>query len=282
MYVAEIRDLENKALAKDIYKSIDTFNMAKDIFFIYESTFKNGFTVNKDVIAHMHILNLNNLEKIKDDEETIEDLILDYIELDREIIVKPYTGEDENFKKLLEDIIEEFGLKYRLFEPYNFDREIRLDELAFEDYNIALEIFENSNYKKLPFNSRRMLIHLVIDENGIVWCEKDKVLDLNEEPFYNIKFYRNKDIDKKLEAEITREEGIFNTDWHEPITFLTEEGNVSEKIVDYKYKVFNKIKNIKPRDYPETNPTLIELLNNLGYIQMDDVVDILRGENIDI
>jgi len=267
--------IRNIDILKNIYQSIDCFSLFNKVFLIYKLNLKDGEPVNKNIQAHVMMLDLNDFEG----KETsyIEDVVADIIEMNTSVVVKDYRGKDEEFKSKVHSIIEDFGMKFSWSE-FNFDKEIDLTSPTYNEMQIINEIFEEP-IKGFAFSSRNFLLKYSIDEGGQVFYKNKKVLDLKESQFVELLFTSNDEIPMKIEKELqyyNKNSGL-TTKFYEPFVFLPEDEDVNSKILKYKYKVFETLKNISPDMYPKIPAEVAEVLNKNGYIQLNDIMEIIGG-----
>lgn len=285
MYLVEIKKLKDEEIYKKIYTDIDLLNISKHIYITYEFDFNENLELPKYIQAHMYIVNINQILKYSEDE--LEDLILDLIEFNKTIVLKNLEeiDPDESNKekiKILKEIIEDFGLEYFKYETYNFDKKIDLKNPDYVTYQIVLEFLDAPDLDEPVYGLKTFFKRFTINKEGILKFENEKICDLNKDSILKIVNYTNDKIEENFKEVLKERENVINTNWYEPLTYIIEGKKANEKILNYKKRVFEKIKNIPPERYPEINYEIISKFNMAGYIMLKDIKNILKGDNDEI
>lgn len=274
MYLINIEGLRDEEILNNIGQSIEHFRQQDRVFSIYEIDGLNiGFKPSKIPVSAFKV-NLNRIENYSVSD--IEEFVIYLKELNSNIFLMP---NNKNIVKTFKDMSADNGLAYMLYEPFDFDRELKVENFTYNEYQIIKEIFEEP-LDAGGFTSVDFMFKLKINEGGIVYNSNGKqLLDLKKDEFADIFLMKPEDSMWEKELEICRKNKSFTVKFYNPLAFLFgfETVNINKKIIDYKYRVFDSIKNISPQDYPKVPNPIIDILNRNEYIKLEDSLNIIRG-----
>jgi len=281
MFLLNINGNTNPKHIEKIFSSIDHFKLIYNFTIMYTPNLGKSLKYKELLIDknfyHALKIDLNKIDNYS--EEELEDFILDLEQLDSNILLKEYVGENETLKKLLKDILDNFKLEYISDKPFDFDKEMDLTDLTYEEYMVILEIMQDDDLEKKYYSSQ-FLFEIRVDEDGSVYKNDKFIFNLDESEFHEL-FIHIKKRDLNI---MTRDYVDYHTDnildasWYSPFIFLSnaDDKNLNKKIINYKYKIFDIMKNIDPIDYPLINTEVITILNNNGYIKFNEIIDIIK------
>ncbi len=274
MYFLKLKGITDKSIFRNIYKNMDIFRLSNRTFILYEIPQAIEIPL-KLIKAHAFLLDLCCFKELNED--ALEDLVFDLIEIKNNILVK--ESGDEKHNALFYSLAADHGLEVRKWEPYKFDRKIDISNLNLNDFYIIKEIFQMP-VEDIKFSEADFLLKYNITSDGLVYDEENAVIGnlysdnlieiINKMPA-NFKTHVDRLVSK-------HEETSFSPYFYEPWPFIYGDNETTEKIVAYKYKVFDAIKNIEPKDYPGLPMAVIDILNICGYITIPDIINVLGGK----
>jgi|GEM_PF-4984033 len=267
MYYITVKGVTDLVILNNINETLDVFKLRNRSFLLYEiidiKQKIRGFK------AHAILLDISLFIF---EEELIEERIFDFIEEDTNILIKESNKHELNnsFKALA----KKHGLSYRPMESHYFDREINLEAIGYNELQIIREIFKLP-VSTLQFSEADFLLRVTVDKNGLVMDENMRVLgDLRRDKLVELIHYSPVDFKERVNACLSyySHERGFTPHMYEPWPFLHRIDNISKKIIDYKYRVFDFVKGIEPEDYPRLPLEIVQLLNDNCYIMMKDIM----------
>ncbi|WP_026478390.1 hypothetical protein [Alkaliphilus transvaalensis] len=273
MYYIKLQGIENREILRNIYQSIDVFRLSNRSFLLYEIPYTTTIPI-KEIKAHAFLIDLNLYNS--EDEELLEDLVFDLIEVRSNVLVK-FSG-DNAVNVMFTELYRAHGLNVIPWSNEFLEKEITIQDLGYTELQIINEIFELP-VATLQFSEGDFIIKLIVGKDGIVTNEEGTVIgELQKEYLIEI-LHKKPDHFRDKISKVLNDYNLdtpFTPKFYEPWPFLLDEDNVTEKIIDYKYKVFNFIKNIEPKDYPNLPHEVVKILNENNYIQMKDIVNVLE------
>ncbi|WP_459195601.1 hypothetical protein [Wukongibacter baidiensis] len=278
MYLINIKKLKDEEILNNIYQSIEHFRLQDRVFITYEIDIENRDIELFNVQTHAFILDLNELSKIS--ESDMEELVYDLIETRSNVLVRHDTGKDNDILKRFEGICLKNGLAYMELKKFDFNKDIKLEDLQYNEYQIVKEIFEET-VEVRSFRSTDFMIKLEIDSKGKIYDRKGKfVLDLASSEFISILNMAKEENVLNKEMNFFREaKGLFTLDFYDPFVFMFDVEEINQKIIDYKYKVFDLIKDLSPEDYPRVPRPIIDILNKNEFIRLTDILNIIKVDH---
>lgn len=278
MYLIKLNKITNIDILKKIYVAIDEYNLKSYIYVMYNPNLKNkSYNINK-LMAHFITINVKDFTEINEDD--IDDIILDLVELSKNnnIIFETKDADSDLINKI-EDICISYGLDFKTLQSNNIEEPVNIKKLNYNDICTIYDFFK-VKHNAFAFTSNTFLIQFTIDNKGIVYDEDNKeVLDLNKHSLVDILFIKPKNLDDKIKALSSNKIDIINYNLYEPWALLNYDSNINNKITNYKLNVFDAIKNITPEEYIFLPDKIIQLLNINGYIQMKDILPIIKKED---
>lgn len=274
MYLIEMNALKDIDLLKRIYTGIDCFRLGNIVFVVYRFDLEEGLAVNKKLVAHLFIVECRQLAKYPEME--IEEFLLDLVEMNANVVFD-FNDTPDDLKNRIKDMASSFGIRYMEKKPFDFDREVDLRKLTFNDFQIILEIMGIES-KAISYTAKDFMARYMIHPDGKVFDRYgNAVADLNKDHFVKLIFYPYPGIDKVLDEDSRHSVGLLKASWYDPCPFLfNDDENLNKRIVDYKYRVFEELKDIRPSMYPELQAELAEVLNKSNYICFDDIMSIIN------
>ena len=267
MYYITIKGVADLAILNNINQTINLFRLGNRSFLLYEVIdIKQNI---KEIKAHAILFDLSLFSV---EEELIEEGIFDLIEAGTNILIKEST--DLQLNSIFKALAKKHGLSYQLWSSYCFEREITLESIGYNEFQIIREIFKLP-VSTLQFSEADFIMSLTIDEKGLVMDEDMRILgDLRHNELIELIHYKPVDFKERVIDCISyySNERGFTPYLYEPWPFLIGMDNITKRIIDYKYKVFDFVKGIAPEDYPKLPFDIVQLLNENGYIMMKDIM----------
>lgn len=281
MYSIELNKVTNLEILKKIYVTISNYNLTNQIFLTYIPNIEERSYKISNLMYHTLLVNIKDLEDLS--REEIEEILYDFIELNSKYIFNKSDCNNE-IVTYVEDVCKEIGIKYIDLDYSDRGKEVNIEDLTTNELNIVYEILEYKNKfirKYTPFD---FVIKMSIDDRGDVYTNKgDFVGNLFNTSFVDLLFRSQTYFSQEIEVlENMDNNYLFETSIYEPWIFLSSQNSleIAKYIEEYKIKVFEAIKNIKPYQYKQINRCLVDILNELEYIQYDDIYKIVSGEDI--
>jgi hypothetical protein len=253
-----------------IYKAIDALMFRGNVFMLYEINIGQTCLIPEGVTANVFRINIDGNIK-----SNIDELVVQLAECGRPVLLGDMKSDEESdkFKKSC----RYFGVNYTQYEPLEFLGHVDLANLRYNDLEIIKELLGIPS-NAVKFN-RLMFMHKIeVKSDGSVFVCSNYRGSLKDEEF--IAFLLDVP-DQTINA--VKDEFIVYTDkkpvsadLYEPWPFFDGDPHISKKIIGYKYRVFQAIKNIDEHQYMYIDRNLIDLLNEHGYIQLKDIEAILK------
>ena len=263
MIKIKLHDITDKDILKNIYTNIDCFNLYSMVNIIFMLEFKEGiYDLDKGVFAHLFYL--ENIERFSN-----EELGRIVKNLSNNVLV--YKGEENKY-------LEEMSNEYNVLLIN--EKELDLDKVCPECINsdiieVVKEILEyDSNVKYKPSD---FLIAFDIYNNGDVYYNNQIVGNLKTELLTSIIFKADvNNIIKDYYTDYMKySDFVFSEKLPTRYSLMVRDYNIKD-VLDFKVKVFNMLKDIKPQDYSKLPEEFTDLLSNSGYIRMEDILEIIR------
>lgn len=272
MILLKLEKITNLNILKEIYNKISDYKLLNQIFISYKADIQNKSYMIENLIYNVLEIDLNDFESINKDE--IEDIIYDLIELNTNILFVK-NNISETLKKDIENICSELGLNYRYSDEEYLNKDIDLGVLTINDLYTIYEIYQLEPPNLVTFSPLDFYICLNVDNSGVV-THNNVYFDTLNDNFMDIIANSFKLINKNKPND---KDYVFKNCLYEPWALLNNDKDIEDKIENYKNRIFEKIKNIKPEEYPFIDKEIINLLNHFEYIQFNDVLEIISGKD---
>ncbi len=278
MYLLNIKNVTDKKILSNIYNNINQFGLGDKFFIVYEPDFSQSVKIDKNILAHVILINPSQLKAYS--EEVIEDLILDLIEMGGFVLFRCSDCEDTD---LVASICNSFKLNHLFVRDSHYENNIDLVNSSINDVKIIDEII-NSHVDENRYSTKDFIFRYTVEPSGniIDGYSGETIMNLDDSDFIDILFHKPEGFDElKKDAfrEYDAQTGL-SCYFYEPWIFLMYKNDLHSKIIDYKMKVFDAIKNIDPEDYPLLRPEIAEIFNNAGYIKLNDIKKIINDNEV--
>lgn len=265
-----LSDIADKAMLDKIYKAIDALMLRGNVFMLYEINIGQTCLIPEGVTANVFRINIDG--NIKSD---IDEIVVQLAELGRPVLLGDVKSDEESdkFKKSC----RYFGVNYTQYEPSEFLGHVDLANLRYNDMEIIKELLGIPS-NAVRFN-RLMFMHKIeVKSDGSVFVCNNYSGSLKDEEFIAFLLdVPNQTIDAvKDEFLVYTDKKPVSADLYEPWPFFDNDPHISRKIIDYKYRIFQAIKNIDEHQYMYIDRNLTDLLNEHGYMQLKDIENILK------
>lgn len=249
---------------------------------------KSGQIIDKDdVIVSLYYPDFNGMKEIDFlilDAEKVNSLYknndfdIDYFLMDLSVnksslIMKNRDKLDSEIK----EILEEYDIEVKE-NAFSFDREINLSNVDDIDMSIILEIFQEQTILSQYYIYGQTLIILDVEGSNVT-INGSKTIKLNElVENFNYMFEDNKII--KLESDNNNNliSGLSFSFFTKSI--FADFDSVQKMyydIINYKYRVFHKIKDLKSKDYLNLDRKITDLLDKHNYIPISKIHEIINS-----
>lgn len=280
MYLLTLNKVSDLSILKEIYLSIYNYGLINQFFIVCNPDLKSKTYKIPNLIYNAIKI---DLEILKDySTEDIEDIMFDLVEVSSNVIFNKKSAPKELIGNI-EEICVSTGLSYRYYGDTGLDKKVDLNNLTFNDLNIIYDIFNKKNNVK-QYNPRDFLVRLSIDNKGVMSLENGKkvgnildssfITELLKAPQYLLS---NIEMMEKGCAQSSSPHIDYTL--YEPWAFLEEDTEIFTKIEEYKWGIFEAIKNIEPHQYKYLSKELVEILNESEYIQFKDIFKIISKQD---
>ena len=278
MYLLNIKNVTDKKILSNIYNNINQFGLGDKFFIVYEPDFSQSVKIDKNILAHVMLINPSQLKAYSED--VIEDLILDLIEMGGFVLFRCSDCEDTD---LVASICNSFKLNHLFVKDSYYENNIDLVNSSINDVKMIDEII-NSHIDKNKYSNKDFIFRYTVEPSGniIDGYSGETIMNLYESDFIDILFHKPEgfeELKKDAFHEYDTQTGL-SCYFYEPWIFLMYRNDLNSKIIDYKIKVFDAIKNIDPEDYPLLRPEIVEIFNNAGYIKLNDIKKIINDNEV--
>lgn len=278
MYLLNIKNVTDKKVLSNIYNNINQFGLGDKFFIVYEKDYVESPEIDKNILAHVFVVDTEQLKHYSED--TIENIVLDLIEMGGFVIIRHREGDDV---ELVSSICSSFKLNHLFIKDHYYENDIDLVNVSVNDIKIVNEII-NGHIDENKYSFKDFMFRYTVDSEGNVIDEysHETILNLYESDFVEILFHKPAQFEllkKEVNSEVDKETGLSHY-FYEPWLFLLHKTDMNSKIINYKMKVFNAIKNIDPEDYPVLRPEMVEIFNNAGYIKFNDIKKIIASKEL--
>jgi len=266
----------NTEWLRNLYKYIDYHNLQLLCFLLQEV--KPGEEIDfSNRIAHMFYLDLSEYTDSEEDIENIEESIFQLIENKKELLIYS-DGANENLKEEVKELTEELGLTVHLIDEYSMNAPNELKDFEQEEIHVVQEIFEEEQCLPRKLSPKDIQTEITIKENGIAVLEDDSFLYL-EQPIgelFSLLFSKVKH---------GNEEKYLSSTYFKPHVYSLTRllatryqygGKAEEKIIQWKENIFEKIRNVEPKEYEMLPIELVEVLTTNEYVPIDKVKEIVN------
>jgi hypothetical protein len=230
------------------------------------------------LIATNVSIDLIDLNKFYD-EETLNDLVLDLVELRKTVLLFNRSKTDlGNLDKFL-GICSEYGLVYKINNGLTYEPPCSLRELLYSDISILFELLD-IKCNATVITPSQACIQLTLSSDGRITGKNGEVkADLaNDSLVRALTMFTESEVGELTSIEnYVGIENDFELCMYGTEFYATEHSNLISEILDYKYAVFDLIKNIDPADYALLPPEVVGALSTSGYVRLDDILNILNG-----
>lgn len=278
MYLIRYNDSIDGTVLKNLNEGLEALSSVKTLRII-DITFNEETILDKLKNSNIAVISVSAIKDIDYD-----DLVLDLIEsgvkvyLNFDTDVEDDTNDLTTYKNFIE-VCSQYGLFCEGYKENELIVPPSIDYLKSSDIKIVHElllgIIADDKYElgEHPIRYR-------IEDDGTVLDSNDNerfILSSSESVFYFLQTSKE-DIDRIVEqlkdSKVQTVEAVTNYFYSDVIYLMF---NITTKdIIDYKYKIFDLIKDINPEQYNEIPDGLVVLLNRIKYICLTDLKKILN------
>lgn len=241
-----------------------TFNYNNYLNYSYEI---KKHTYDKKWLKLVDAVFIKTSELLKFDEFSKEDMFYDIIESKKVLILDDDYSDSEYLSKLQEEL-KEFDVMYLINQSFK-GIVIDLKNPFPSVVETIKEIFMVQDNQVNKYYTKDYCIRLSVDENNI--CQQTGI-EFNIDSLFRLTDDTMKILNELVNIDTSKID--FDICLYDNIFFYMEYIS-PEDILDFKYKVFDAIKNLKPEDYPNVSEDIINIINNSFYIPLDDLKEIL-------